>query len=88
MGLEDGLAFVKNKVNIFNPDARANFIDYFKIPEINSKIRKIETDGQNNLWVTTEYSGIVEIKYPTNDIKQYKVFVYGCISKIIIMCDM
>jgi serine phosphatase RsbU (regulator of sigma subunit)/ligand-binding sensor domain-containing protein len=76
LGLEDGLSYVENSYDINDKNSRARFNEPKRIPELNHKIRIIVTDNDNNLWLTTEYSGISYIRFDNDDINKYEVFNY------------
>ena len=76
LGLTDiyGFELIKNsKKN--NPE-EIKISSVKKFFEITDKIRKIENDKHNSLWLTTEYSGIIRIRFNDGDINKYKIFRY------------
>ncbi len=59
-----------------NKSDKIELINRVKINEINESIRKITSDNKGNLWLTTSYSGIIYIKFPDNNITNYKITRY------------
>lgn len=74
LGLSDGFEAVKIKTKINT--GKINLSLGKKFPEITDKIRKIVSDKHNSLWLTTEYSGIIRIRFNNENINDYQIFRY------------
>jgi len=80
LGLTDGFEYIQNESSIFSNASKANFLKAKKFPEITNKIRKIISDKNENLWLTTEYEGIINIKFDNNNVNKYEIFRYDTTS--------
>ena len=59
-------------------DERRKNAEYLtgRFKEIDEPIRKIISDDNNNLWLTTEYNGIIQLKFSGNDLSDFHISRY------------
>jgi signal transduction histidine kinase len=69
LGMAGKFGYIRIKNNGGNPED----IEFFELPEISAKIRKISIDRQGNFWLSSLQNGIFYVRYFDNDIKNYEV---------------
>ncbi len=88
LGLTDGFATFeivhncKNKQNYKSEQKEiviknnTKFINHGRFNNINEPIRKIVGDNNGDLWLTTEFNGIIHLKFTGNSISDYQLIKY------------
>jgi len=60
-----------------DPGDPVTVADTLEFPEITSSIRKVTEDKEGNLWLSTNYSGLVKIRFNNGSTQDYEVYRYG-----------
>ena len=73
---------MNGQLEYFRMNHNANFkevkiLENFVFPEIKEKIKKITSDIDGNLWITTGYEGIYYVRFPDDNIQNYKITLLG-----------
>ncbi|MCK4662577.1 MAG: SpoIIE family protein phosphatase [Bacteroidales bacterium] len=77
LGLSDGFASLKIKYPYKQDNMSASktlkFIDNGRFKGINETIRKIISDKNGDIWLTTMYNGIIYLKFKNHDISDFQI---------------
>ena len=80
LGLSDGFASLKikylDKQDNMSASKTLKFIDNGRFKSINETIRKIISDKNGDLWLTTMYNGIIYLKFNNHDISDFQITRY------------
>ena len=76
-GLIDGFKYYEIDTSFYKNKRDFKVKQSFLFPEIKEPIRKIVSDDQGNLWLTTHYNGILFIKFNGVKINDYTIKRYS-----------
>ncbi|MCK4661512.1 MAG: SpoIIE family protein phosphatase [Bacteroidales bacterium] len=76
LGLMDGLGYIKKKYKNNEKNDEIKLIDYNKFEEIKNPIRELTSDMNGDIWLTTEFHGVIYIKFNNNDLSDYQIHQY------------
>jgi AraC-like DNA-binding protein len=70
LGLRNGLSVMQIKPAV-------NYMDRYDFKGVKGTIRGIVSDNQGDLWLATQYDGIIYLKFLAEDLSRYKVYSIG-----------
>ncbi len=65
------------KINHSTNFKEIEVLENFVFPEVKEKIKKITSDKDGNLWITTGYEGLYFVRFPDDNIRNYKITLLG-----------